>query len=130
LFDTGDGWFDSPSPLLCEIIAEGPGRLVPQGHYGLLLSTLDVPFRWHGSSAMLRRWGPDHPLADRLPDSTRALLCIRTPPPAAFSLEPVYVCSRPVAAVAEVEADAVWPGFKLSGEFIPRRPEARPVRGD
>jgi hypothetical protein len=57
--DVGDGWWDCPSPLRCEIL-DGPAvhpTFMPSTKFWLVRT--DPLIEWHGDESFVKRWGPD-----------------------------------------------------------------------
>jgi hypothetical protein len=70
LEDVGDGWWDCPSPLRCEIL-DGPAfhpTFMPPTKFWLVRT--EPPIEWHGDESCIKRWGPDTPLARPMEPTT------------------------------------------------------------
>lgn len=72
--DVGDGWWDCPSPLRCEIL-DGPAvhpTFMPSTKFWLVRT--DPLIEWHGDESFVKRWGPDTPLAHPMEPTQYALV--------------------------------------------------------
>ena len=83
LRNTGDGWWDCPSPLYCTVL-DGPDicgafeEIYPLSSSGELYWLVEVepPIVWNGNHGYAEMWGPDNALCHPF-ETTRALVRAR-----------------------------------------------------
>lgn len=111
LDDAGDGWWDCPSPLRCEVV-DGPAVAFEPPEWQRFPETFwlvrtEPAIEWKGDPTYAARWGPDHPLCHPMEPTRYALVMASsryTGPmrPTEFAGIPAY----PVAGTPRTVADA------------------------